>query len=153
MSDTQTERSTIPDGWTLSTPRSGFARLIGPYYLWSGNWDDGRGRLEIGLAVDERHGGRAGHGHGAVLLTLLDEVMGRAASLAQGVVCVTVSLQTSFCAGFHESDFLRASASICRKGRTHVFLEGRVMAGEKTIATGNGVWHSTKQPLPPDPAR
>ena len=64
------------------------------------NKDDQDQRIfYIGLQLEERHGGAPGRGHGGVTMTVLDEVMGRAASVTVNSLCVTVSMTTNFCEG------------------------------------------------------
>ena len=143
-------RRRIPRDFELSTAHSGFARHLGPYYVAIIATDAGEAEYWHGLKIDERHAGRAGgkFGHGGILLAMLDESMGRAASRAAGMVCATVSMQTQFCAPFYQDDFLRASASVTRRGRNLVFMEGIVYCADEIIGTASGVWANTGEALP-----
>ncbi len=144
------DRTRIPDGFERVTTHSGFGRYVGPYHMASVSDDDGHVEYWTGLKVDERHAGRnrGEYGHGGILMVLLDEVMGRAASRSVGKVCVTVSMQTNFCAPFFDGDFLRATANVQRKGRSLVFVDGKVLCGDSLIGTASGVWMNSGQPLP-----
>ena len=144
------DRQAIPDEFELSKSHSGFGRHVGPYHVAQIENEDGSSEHWTGLKVDERHAGRGGgeYGHGGMLMALLDEVMGRTASRAADKVCMTVSMQTNFCAAFQNDDFLRANAKVTRCGRTMVFIDGVVMCGESLIATASGVWMNSGQPLP-----
>ena len=144
------KRRRIPDEFEVTTAHSGFATHVGPYHAAHIESDEGVPEYWLGLKVDERHAGRLGgtYGHGGMLLALLDEVMGRAASQAAGMVSMTVSMQTNFCAPFRDGDFLRAAGHVTRLGRSLVFVDGRVLCGDKLIGTASGVWMVTRQPLP-----
>lgn len=144
------ERKAIPGEFEVTMSHSGFATHIGPYHAAHVESDDGEPDYWLGLKVDERHAGRKGgeFGHGGMLLALLDEVMGRAASRAAGKVCMTVSMQTNFCGPFRDGDFLRAAAHVTRLGRRVVFVDGRVLCGDELIGTASGVWMISSQPIP-----
>ena len=144
------DRKSVPDDFYAATKHSGFGRHIGPYYF--ADIEDAAGDLRhwTGLKVDDRHAGRAGgeYGHGGILMVLLDEVMGRTASRTVGKVCMTVSMQTNFCAPFYNGDFLRASATVSRRGRNLVFVDAVVKCADETIGTASGVWMNSGQSLP-----
>lgn len=144
----ESDRQSVPADFELTTAHSRFGRHVGPYYMAERSEDGSGPRHWTGLKVDERHGGRGEYGHGGMLMALLDEAMGRAASRAAGSVCVTVSMQTSFCAAFRIGDFLRASATVTRRGQSLVFVDAQILAGDSLIATATGVWKQTDQPLP-----
>ena len=143
-------RKEVPEEFELTTAHSGFATHVGPYHAAHLHSDEGDPEYWLGLKVDERHAGRRGgeFGHGGMLLALLDEAMGRAASHAAGKVCMTVSMQTNFCAPFKDGDFLRAAAHVTKLGRSLAFVDGRVLCGETLVGTASGVWMITRQPLP-----
>lgn len=145
------DSSVIPDSFEQVT-RSGFANHIGPYYVARLDEPEGQ-RLWIGLTVDERHGGGPGRGHGGVLLWMLDEIMGSAVSEARDGMCVTVSMQTQFLQGYHIGDFLRATADVTRTGKRLQYVNGRILSGDRLVATGTGVWMSTGHPIPRGAAR
>lgn len=140
------DASAIPDGFERVT-RSAFANHVGPYYQARLVDADGP-RLWIGLQVDERHGGSPGRGHGGVLLWMLDEIMGSAVSLARDGLCVTVSMQSQFLQGYKIGDFLRATADVTRSGKQMQYVNGRILAGDRLVATGTGVWMYTGHPIP-----
>jgi len=74
--------------------------------------------------------------------------MGRTASQKAGKSCMTVSLQTSFCAPFRDGDFLRATAHVTKTGGNFVFVYGRVLCADELIGTAAGIWMDGSQPLP-----
>ena len=142
------DRKAVPDEFELTTAHSHFSKHLGPYHVAELLGEDGTSVYWIALKVDERHGGRGQFGHGGMLMALLDEAMGHAASRKAGKVCVTVSMQTNFCAPFSIGDFLRSTATVSRCGSSLVFVEGKVLAGDSLIATASGVWANSGQPLP-----
>ena len=144
------DRQAVLDGFDLAASHSGFAMHIGPYYFAKIDDANGESRHWTALKVDDRHGGRNSgeYGHGGILMALLDETMGRAASRAAGKVCMTVSMQTNFCAPVYNGDFLRASAHVTRLGRNMVFVDGVAYCADSLVGTASGVWMNTGQPLP-----
>lgn len=145
------DRKRVPKGFEASAGHSRFSRFLGPYHVAELPGDDGGNDYWIGLKIDERHAGRGNYGHGAVLLSMLDEIMGHAASRSVDRVCVTVSMQTNFCEPFELGDFLRATAVVMRRGNSLVFMEGKVLAGDSLIATASGVWANSGKPIPTAP--
>lgn len=144
----QTEREEIPAGFAPTKAFSGCGKLLGPYYLFQGKSVDADGITHLGLLLDERHGGGPGRGHGGVTMTLLDEAMGRSASVAFGSLCVTMSMNTHFCSSSMLGDFLIARARVLRKGRNTVFVEGTVHAGGKLLSSASGIWMNSGEPIP-----
>lgn len=145
---TATPRDVIPDGYDVLPPHSGLGKLLGPFYIKENATVGEDGVTRVGLKLDDKHGGGPGHGHGGVTMSLLDEVMGRSASLAVDALCVTISMNTNFCNGSLLGDFLIARAHVSHRSRKMVFLEGTIHAGDTLIATSNGVWKNSGVPIP-----
>ena len=102
----------------------------------------------LGLVLDNKHGGAPQRGHGGVSMTMLDEVMGRAASRAIGKMCYTASMTTNFCAGSKIGDHLLASATVSRSGKSLVFVDAQLHSEERLIATATGSWINSGRDLP-----
>lgn len=147
---TDSARRLIPAEFAPSRSHSGFANHLGPYYAARVEHSDGSHTYKLGLQIDHRHAGRdkGSFGHGGMLLALLDEAMGREASQRLGKVCVTVSLQTNFCAPFYKDDFIVADAKITRRGKNLVFVDGKVSCNQELVATATGVWMNSGKDLP-----
>lgn len=103
----------------------------------------------IGFHLAQPHTGGPGRGHGGVTMTLLDEAMGRAASIAVDAMCVTISMTTNFCQSTRIDDFIRVHATVSRKGKNIVFVDGQLLdSRDKLIASATGTWNNTGIPIP-----
>ncbi len=83
----------------------------------------------------------AGVLHGGLVPLILDvacflQVLPR---LTPETHAVTVSTTASVIAAAREGDVVRATARVDRLGRTHAFLSGQLMVGDKVVATGQVV--------------
>ena len=126
---------------------SSFGSHIGYLHFISKNADEPEAYL-LGLHLNESHGGAPGRGHGGVTMTMLDEVMGRAASRRMNKLCYTASMTTNFCAGTRIGEFLLATATVSRCGVNLVFVDAKLHSGDKIIATATGTWASSGLPIP-----
>lgn len=141
-------RSDTPFGYKPVNALSGLGQRIGPFYLKDGVSVDEDGVTRVGLKMEALHGGGPGRGHGGVTMTLLDEVMGRSATNACETFCVTITMNTNFCASTQIGDFLIARAKVSHKTFKTIFLEATIHAGDVLIATATGIWKKTKEPIP-----
>ncbi len=123
-------------GWKTMTG-SGFTGVAGPWWVH----DTGEGRI-LGLRVAEHHGNQhMGTVHGGVLMTLADNGLGAAVAHAiEGLHCVTISLQTQFVATARIGEFIHCRAEVVRSSRSLVFVRGLILAGERTVASAEGIW-------------
>lgn len=137
----------LPDDCTILKTHSNFGTELGYiHYIHKNEAEDGI--YYLGLELGEKHGGAPGRGHGGVTMTILDEVMGRAASRAISKMCFTASMTTNFCAATKMGDHLLASAKVSRYGKNIVFVDGQLHAGEKLIATATGTWANSGRDIP-----
>ncbi len=143
-----TSRSDIPNNFSPVKPLSGLGQTVGPFYLKDGISVDEEGVTHLGLKMEPLHGGGPGRGHGGITMTLLDEVMGRSATHACDALCVTITMNTNFCASTLIDDFLIARAKVSHKTFKTIFLESSIHAGDILIATSTGIWKNTKEPIP-----
>ncbi len=139
----QTSRTAIPDNFVTTQHTPDFSNYIGPFYL-----STEKGVVKTGLKLVKHHGGGPDRGHGGVTMTLLDEAMGRAASRACGNLCVTISMSTNFISSTRIDDFIIASAKVTRHGRSIIFVDGELHAGDKLLGTATGTWMNTGEPIP-----
>jgi len=128
-----------PAGYTPIPSPSEFGKQLG-YTHYASQDPDAKDLYCLGLRLEKNHAGAPGRAHGAVAMAMLDEVMGRAASLSVNKICYTASMTTNFCAGPKIGDFLLAKAKIMRAGRNLVFVDGTIHSGDTLIATGTGTW-------------
>ena len=147
MTDSLLNHPDIPEGATHVEARSNFGSQIG-YIHYITSDEDETETYHLGLHMNDSHGGAPGRGHGGVTMTMLDEVMGRAASRRMKKLCYTASMTTNFCAGTKIGEFLMATATISRCGSSLVFVDGQLRSGDKLIATATGTWISSGMPIP-----
>ena len=127
--------------------RSSFGSQIGYIHYITADEDE-KEIYHLGLQLNDSHGGAPGRGHGGVTMTMLDEVMGRAASRRMQKLCYTASMTTNFCAATKIGEFLMATATISRCGSNLVFVDGQLHSGDKIIATATGTWISSGKDIP-----
>lgn len=128
-------KGAAPPGWEV-WPDQGFGLLIGPF------WRRAAGSaLEYGFRVEERHLNPHGIMHGGMMLTFADQVLGATVWHAIGEKpCATITLNSNFLAPAKLGDWLEAKAEISRRGRSVVFVGGRVLCGDRILLTAEGVW-------------
>ena len=98
------------------------------------------------MLLEPRHVGGNNRGHGGLLMTILDEVMGMNACFHRDMQpCVTVSMQTQFFAPSIVGEFLMAEAEITHSTRTMAFVEGKAWCGDRLVGSASGTWKYLKQ--------
>ena len=124
------------EGWTLLSGTH-FHVAAGPYWVRREN-----GKRIVGLLGEERHGnGHVGTIHGGVLATFADIALGiGAVDAASTRDCVTLQLQLQFAAAASIGSFLSCRPELVRRTSQVVFMRGLIMAGERTIASADGIW-------------
>ena len=119
---------------------TGTQRLLG-YVLDVGRGD---GHARCRLTVTEAHTNRHGALHGGIAAACLDNALGATASLtvdATGTApFLTVSMNLNFHAPAHAGDELEATGRVTGGGRSLLFVDGELRAGERLIATATGVF-------------
>ena|SRR5690554_4662776 len=122
-------------GWK---PRKvpGLLDRIGP--LWTRRENEQWG---YGLLLDESHCNGAGMVHGGVVTTLADHALSAIAwEAAERLPCITIQLGTQYLAPVRPGDFLEARGMVIQRGRSLLFMEGRLSVGERDVASASGVW-------------
>ncbi|WP_425996232.1 PaaI family thioesterase [Caulobacter sp. DWR1-3-2b1] len=124
------------DGWTRMSGTQ-FNEAAGPYWIRK----DGSGRT-VGLLGEDQHGnGHVGTIHGGVLMTFADIALGMGVvDAANTRDCVTLQLQMQFTAAAPIGSFLTCRPELVRRTSQIVFMRGLIMAGERTIASADGIW-------------
>jgi len=123
-------------GWE-SRDLGGFTSQLCP--LWTRRQE---GRVEVGLIVEERHtNNHIGTLHGGVVMTFADIGLGWAVSNVVGHnMCVTLSLQTQFVSVARIGEFISCYGEVIRATRSVVFVRGLIMAGDRIVASAEGMW-------------
>ena len=127
-------------GWTpLET--GGFSGLIGPFWMRGAGAD-----RVIGFIAESRHGNNhLGTVHGGALMTFADISLGYAVVNALGGAnCVPVQLQTQFVSSARMGEFITCRAELVRHSSQLVFMRGLISAGDRTVASADGIWKVLK---------
>ena len=100
------------------------------------------GHASASVELHDRHHNPNGVAHGAVLFAMVDTAMGKATMevLADGLACASIEVQLRFLRPV-STGTIEAEATVVKKGRSIVFLEGRVHDGDGTlVATASGTF-------------
>lgn len=99
-------------------------------------WGDGKASLEMKVRSDMTNG--EGWLQGGMYTALVDEAMALAiyTLLDEGQTIATISCTTTFIRGVRAGEIIMADASVIRRGRQVIFIEGRVTSadGETELA-------------------
>lgn len=127
----------VPEGFAELGHQGGFFHTIGPVYI------AGAGTGErYGMFMEaERHDNVRGVVHGGVLVSFLDQFLGKVVwDALVDRMAATVSLSTDFLAPALPGDWIEGEGRVVRRTSSLVFVEGRVLKGETVLATARGVW-------------
>ncbi|WP_370309074.1 PaaI family thioesterase [Sinimarinibacterium flocculans] len=129
-------QSLVAAGWTSLTGE-GFTGHLGPIWL--------RGAANartIGFLGGSQQGNnRPGAIHGGALMTFADIALGfGAADALGGEHLVTAQLQLHFVAGGRTGEFITCTPELVRRSRQLIFMRGLLCAGERTLASADGIW-------------
>jgi uncharacterized protein (TIGR00369 family) len=124
------------DGWT-PLDADGFSAHLAPYWVRGGNTAP-----EIGFIVEQRHSNtHMGSLHGGALMTFADLGLGYGASrVLGGSNCSTAQLQIQFVAVAKVGEFVSCKPEVVRQTTRLIFVRGLFKAGDRTIASGDGIW-------------
>lgn len=116
---------------------TGFTGYIAP--LWIRN---GEGiATGAGFIADERHVNYQETVHGGALMTFADIALGWIATEALGHKrCVTAQLAIQLVSAPRVGDFISCHAELVRKTSQLVFVRGLIVAGDRTLASADGIW-------------
>jgi|HubBroStandDraft_1064217.scaffolds.fasta_scaffold00395_19 acyl-coenzyme A thioesterase PaaI-like protein len=123
-------------GWT-SVEAAGFTGQLGPLWVRGAG-----GTREIGFFAAPHHGNsHLGTVHGGLLMIFADIGLGYgAADALGGQHCATAQLQIQFVATANLGDFLTCRPELVRAGSRLLFMRGLIKAGDKTVASADGIW-------------
>ena len=129
--------ATIAEGWEPMPVSGGFFDLIGPVYQRRVN-----GVWRFGMAMEEaRHSNFRGVVHGGVLTSFLDQFLGKLVwDALEDRLAATINLSTDFLASAEPGDWIEGVGEVTRQTGSLVFMHGRVLEGETTLATASGIW-------------
>ncbi|MBT5434810.1 MAG: PaaI family thioesterase [Alphaproteobacteria bacterium] len=111
-----------------------FENVVGPIYF-----RDADGTRVAGLRVQKKHLNGLKTIHGGMLTAFADagltgiDQYHREDHRAEAVV--TVTLNCEFVSSAHEGDWLECHGEVIKRGRSMVFVQGRLVAGDKVVMT------------------
>lgn len=127
---------TVPPGFEPMPLSGAFVEAVGPIYQRR----DGEG-WRFGMAIEARHANPTGVAHGGVLITLLDHVFGKLVwDALRDRTAATISLNADLLAAARPGDWVEAEGGVSARTLSLVFVRGRAVRGEVTLATASGVW-------------
>jgi uncharacterized protein (TIGR00369 family) len=121
------------DGWTREADGT-FVTSMGAIYVR--RTDAG---VEVALQTDASHRNLSGNVHGGVILTLLDRVMGINCRNAVPGGASTATITVNFLHPIRTGDFITATCSLSKVGRSLVFAEARACVDGRLVATGSSI--------------
>ena len=143
----------VPEGYELLESFSPFNSMVGPYYVKLGET-----AISIGLIIQERHCNRSGRLHGAMVGAMFDAVLGQNVGLviardsvagrtSEGDVptpppLVTLNLSIDYIGTASVGDWIYATATVQKPGKSIAFVEGQLMCEEKRIAKASGIFRT-----------
>ena len=121
---------------------SAFLGYLGPFY--EAHRD---GKLVVGLRLDEKHMNLREIAHGGILTTLADVGMSFqiASSEDPALGVATVTMSTDFLGAARLGDWLEATATIDRLGKSLAFTHGSITIGGEPVVTMTGVYKIYRQ--------
>jgi acyl-coenzyme A thioesterase PaaI-like protein len=123
-------------GWrAIEAP--GFTGFIAPL------WVRGTAGVDrtVGFIADARHTNYQQTVHGGALMTYADIALGWAVADALGHShCVTMQLALQFVSSPRVGDFISCRPELVRRTSQMVFVRGLILAGDKTVASADGIW-------------
>jgi uncharacterized protein (TIGR00369 family) len=128
------------DGWEAVTGTN-YGELIGP--IW--RHEDG-GRLRFGLVVAQKHLNRNSILHGGMLMTLADLSMALTARRAHSKRHATIELNMQFVDSVRVGEFVESHAEVVRATRALMFMQTKMLVGDRTVARANGIWKILGEP-------
>ena len=127
----------IPAGFRLVRDPGPFLDRVGPIYVAG---DDEAG-YRYAFRAEPYHANPRGIVHGGMLSTFVDQVFGITVwHAADRHRCATISLACEFMKPAEIGDWIMAECEITRKGRTVIFVRGRLLIEGEPILSASGVW-------------
>lgn len=130
-------------GWRRLTGFE-FMALVGP--LWS---RAAEGETRYGFLAEERHLNRSGVVHGGMVMTFIDQALGKASWQASaGRSRVTIQLDTHFAGPIREGDFAEARCRVVKETRSLMFMAAEVTVAGSLVASASGIWKLSARRAP-----
>lgn len=111
----------------LILPPSGYLDANGPFYA---KYE--KGKLTIGMRIDERHANSLGIAHGGLLMTLGDVILTIGSNIAAGLsrFLPTISATCDFIGAAKVGEWIEGEVNMHRAAKTHVFTSSLIRTAE-----------------------
>ncbi len=129
--------SLIAEGWR-PLPTTRYSAAIGPTFA---KRIDGKATAAL-LALDHLGNDNLGIVHGGAIMTFADMSLGLGVGEANGGGSnfVTAQLSVQFVAAGNVGELITCQPEVVRKTSSLVFMRGLIVAGDKTIASADGLF-------------
>lgn len=107
------------------------------------------GNFSLGTFCEQRHSNPSDYMHGGLIATLLDQGMGSVVVRSRRLTAdegtsPTIQMDIQYLTGAEIGEFVHTECEIVRQTRSLTFATGRLMAGDKIIASGSAVFKFVK---------
>lgn len=126
----------VPEGFRRLNWRKGYAATVGPLY----ERDTPDGGFIRAFRVAEHQTNMLKNCHGGMLMGFADMVFGHVISHGNRRNWITVRLLVDFIAGAALGDWVEGTARVTGIDGPFHTVQGRIWVGERTVATGSGVF-------------
>jgi uncharacterized protein (TIGR00369 family) len=126
----------IPSGYRETRLADPFEIYLGPIHE-TGEPPERR----FALLIDARHVNRRQVMHGGMMMTYADATLGAlAADLSQGVMSVTLNMQSQFLAPAKLGRVIEVKPELTRRTRSMLFIRGDFTVEGEIVMTASSVW-------------
>ena len=113
-----------------------FIELVGEVYAKQDGKD-----IYYGFIAKPKHQNRRGVLHGGVLAAFVDRALALAGRrINDDLPQATIELSLRFIDAVRIGEFVKSKQEVVRKTRSVIFVRGTLMAGERVVATADGIW-------------
>jgi len=131
---TQTNPDHPPPGFRVIYDNERFEDIIGPVYFR----DDETNRVG-GLRIQKKHLNGLKTIHGGMLTAFADAALTGIDNFhrpdPKAEAAITVTLNCEFVSSAKEGDWLECHGEVIKRGRSMVFMQGRLTVGDKVVMT------------------
>jgi acyl-coenzyme A thioesterase PaaI-like protein len=125
------------DGYDVFGEPGGFVHRNGPIYI-----NRNGGKPATKMLLTPQHVNSLDIASGGLLMTMLDITLGATVSAEVGYpgICPTVQFNCNLISAACKGDVLTGEAEVSYTTRSLAFATGRLMAGDRVVATASGVF-------------
>lgn len=127
----------------MSLPGYRETKLADPFEIYLGPiFETGeKPNRRFAMTIDERHVNRRQVMHGGMMMTYADATLGAlAADLGEGIMSVTLNMQSQFLAPAHLGRIIEVKPELTRRTRSMLFIRGDFTVEGDIVMTASSVW-------------